>query len=418
MEEVFCLKEKTANEGKPLPSVNIGMVGHVDHGKTTLNLALTGKWNDTHSEEMKRGITIRLGYADATFYKCPKCSEPECYMTAEKCLRCGSDCGVLRTISIVDAPGHETLMTTVLSGSAIMDGAILVISAHEQCPQPQTREHLTTLEIIGIKNIIIVQNKVDIVSEEEAGKNYEQIKKFVKGTIAENAPIIPVSAQHRVNIDALIEAIEKYIPEPKRDLEKPPLFYTARSFDINKPGSKIENLSGGIIGGSLVQGRLKVGDEIEINPGIKVKENFRLLKTKITGLKQMGRNLDGAVPGGLLGVMTELDPSLTKSDRLAGNIAGLPGKVPVPAAEVVMTANIMERVVGTKEELKVEPIKSGDLIMVAAGVQRTVGQVVSTAGGKVKTKVRIPLCVERKDRVAISRQVSGRWRLIGWGEIV
>ncbi len=412
------METKESAKEKPLPSVNIGMVGHVDHGKTTLNLALTGKWTDTHSEEKKRGITIRLGYADVTLYKCPKCNEPECYMTTEKCLKCGSDSKVLRTISIVDAPGHETLMTTVLSGSALMDGAILVISAHEPCPQPQTREHLTALEIVGIKNIIIVQNKIDIVSEEEARKNYQQIKQFIKGTIAEHAAIIPVSAQHGVNIDALMQAIEEYIPTPERDPKQLPNFCIARSFDINRPGTQIEKLVGGILGGSIVQGEFKVGGVVEVRPGIKIKEGFRPVFTEITGLKQMDRELEEAGPGGLLGVMTGLDPSLTKSDRLAGNIMGLKGKMPDCIEELAMSAHIMERVVGTKEELKVEPIKMNDMLMVAVGVQRSIGPVISVSGGRVKVKLKIPVCAEKKSRVAISRQVSGRWRLIGWGEIV
>src|SRR3989344_5728289 len=140
------------------PEVNIGLIGHVDHGKTTLTERLSGKWTETHSEELKKGITIRLGYADTTLYKCPKCKDPDCYLTTKKCSNCNSDCTVLRKISFVDAPGHETLMATMLSGAAIMDGAILLVAANEDCPQPQTKEHLMALNIIGIKNIVIAQS--------------------------------------------------------------------------------------------------------------------------------------------------------------------------------------------------------------------------------------------------------------------
>ena len=87
--------------------VNIGLVGHVDHGKTTLTKALSGVWTDTHSEETKRGISIRLGYADIEFKKCPKCDEPECYTTSDKCEICGSETELIRKVSFVDAPGHE-----------------------------------------------------------------------------------------------------------------------------------------------------------------------------------------------------------------------------------------------------------------------------------------------------------------------
>src|SRR3989344_3879582 len=153
------------------PEINLGMIGHVDHGKTTLTEKLTGKWTDTHSEELKRGITIRLGYANFSIYK-----TKEGYTTKKD-----KDAKLLRNISIVDAPGHETLMATMLSGAAIMDGALLLIAANEECPQPQTKEHLMALEIIGIKQIVIVQNKIDLVSKEEALENYKQIKDFVKG---------------------------------------------------------------------------------------------------------------------------------------------------------------------------------------------------------------------------------------------
>ena len=190
------------------PHVNIGTIGHVDHGKTTLTKALSGEWTDRHSEELKRGISIRLGYADVAFYKCPECQGPAAFGTTKKCKACGADAEFLRAVSFVDAPGHETLMATMLSGAALMDGALLLVAANEKCPQPQTKEHLMALSIIGIENIIIVQNKIDIVSREQAIENYKQIKEFVKGTIAENAPIVPISANSGVNIDMLIKTIE------------------------------------------------------------------------------------------------------------------------------------------------------------------------------------------------------------------
>src|SRR3989344_4742277 len=128
--------------------INVGLVGHVDHGKTTLTERLSGKWTDTHSEEIKRGITIRLGYADCSFYYDEKNKSYTVEPDGNK---------FVRKISFIDAPGHETLMATMLSGAAIMDGALLLVAANEKCPQPQTREHLMALEIIGVKNIVIVQ---------------------------------------------------------------------------------------------------------------------------------------------------------------------------------------------------------------------------------------------------------------------
>ena len=155
----------------PQAVVNIGMVGHVDHGKTTLTEALSGVWTDVHSEELRRGISIRLGYADTSFYRCPSC---ELYTTKKTCPRDGSETEFLRRVSFVDAPGHETLMATMLSGAAIMDGAVLVIAANEPCPQPQTKEHLMALDIIGVHNIVVVQNKIELLSREKAIDHQER----------------------------------------------------------------------------------------------------------------------------------------------------------------------------------------------------------------------------------------------------
>ncbi|MBI2109949.1 translation initiation factor IF-2 subunit gamma, partial [Candidatus Woesearchaeota archaeon] len=310
------------------PEVNIGTVGHVDEGKTTLVQALTKKWVDTHSEEIKRGITIKIGYANASFYKCESCSaytnQPEC--------GCGKEAVLLRKVSFVDAPGHESLMATMLCGAAIMDGALLLIGANKDCPQPQTREHLMALEIIGIKNIIIIQNKIDLVSKEQALKNYEQIKKFIKGTIAENAPIIPVSAQREININYLIESIENVIKTPSRDKTKEPLMFIARSFDVNKPGAEIDRLNGGILGGSLKQGSFKIGDKIEIRPGRAIEKEGRKLwepiTTEIVSIASDKDKLNEAFPGGSIGILTKLDPFYVKADSLTGSIVGIPSKMP------------------------------------------------------------------------------------------
>jgi translation initiation factor 2 subunit 3 len=396
-----------------VPSANIGMVGHVGHGKTMLTEALTGKLTLTHSEELKRGITIRLGYADAKIYKCKKCDK---FSSSEKCPYCFGDAELQRTISLIDAPGHETLMATVLTGTSLMDGAILIIAANERCPQPQTREHVTALNVVGIKNVIIVQSKIDLVDEKEAMKNYKEIKDFVKGTVLENAPIIPVSSQKRINIDLVLETIQKMIPaaESSVQADKEPRMLIARSFDINKPGTIPKKISGGVLGGSIVHGKLKVGDEIEIRPGIRKGEHYRALKTKIIGLQKAGINLEEAGPGGLLGVMTELDPALTKSDSLVGNIIGLPGKLPETKYDIELEVKLMERVVGSETMGTVQPLKLGENLMVNVGTARSVGSVTSIKK-TVSLRLKIPLCIEKKERIVISRQISGRWRLIGYG---
>jgi translation initiation factor 2 subunit 3 len=407
----------------PKPEVNIGMVGHVDHGKTTLVKSLSGIWTDQHSEEVKRGISIRLGYADATFRKCPSCPEPDAYTVDEKCSHCGAETEVLRTVSFVDSPGHETLMATMLCGAAIMDGAVLVISANEPCPQPQTKEHLMALNITGIDRIVIVQNKIDLMTREQVMEHYQQIKNFVKGTVAENAPIIPISAQQNLNVDLVIQAVEETIPTPPRNTEKPPLLKIARSFDINRPGAAPDSLKGGVIGGSLSQGVLHIGDKIEICPGRLVdyegRKQWIPIQTKVVTLLAGKGALDEIGPGGLMGLGTQLDPIMTKSDALVGQVAGEPGKLPPARSSFTMNMQLLERVVGVTDESSVEPIHSSEPLMLNVGTATTVG-VVSSAreGGVVQVQLKRPVCADKGDRVAVSRRIGARWRLIGVGAII
>jgi translation initiation factor 2 subunit 3 len=407
-------KTAKATEKKVLqPELNIGMVGHVDHGKTTLLERLSGVWTDTHSEEIERGITIRLGYADVVFYK----EGSECTTKPKN----PSKAKLLRKVSFVDSPGHESLMATMLSGATIMDGALLLIAANEDCPQPQTREHLMALQIIGIKKLVIVQNKIDLVDEKTALENHEQIKKFIKGTEYENAPVIPISAQHNVGIGNLIRAIEENIPTPERDKGKDPIMLVARSFDINKPGTMLKSIVGGVLGGSMRQGTLKVDQDIEIRPGRKVmeknKELWKPITTKIMDLKYGSASVKEISPGGTAGILTSLDPSIVSADRLSGSVVGLPGKLPAVLHEIAIAPKLLSRVVGTKEELKVDPLKMNEVLMLNVNSSATVGVVTGFKKKNVICRLKIPVCAETDSRVTISRMIGNRFRLIGYGEI-
>ena len=398
------------------PEVNIGLVGHVDHGKTTLTQALTGEWTDRHSEELRRGISIKLGYADAAFYQCPNHEPPTGYTTEPKCPICGSKTKFLRAVSFVDAPGHETLMATMLSGAAIMDGALLLVAANEHCPQPQTREHLYALDIIGVRKVIVVQNKIDLLTSEQAMANHEEIAEFLKDTPIASAPIVPLSANHRVNIDALIGAIETTIPTPARDPGKPPLMYVARSFDVNRPGTRPTDLRGGVLGGSLVQGRLKVGEDIEIRPGFAAAGEGRAeaLHTKITALISGGHELDELKPGGLAALGTGLDPSITKGDRLTGRLVGVAGTLPAVSQKIRLKVTLLDRVLGAQQELKVEKVRTSEILAVTVGTTVAPGKVTSARADEVELALGRPVTVFPGSRVAISRKLNA-WRLIGYG---
>jgi len=405
--------ESKESSHKPLdvqPEVSIGIVGHVDHGKTTLVQALSGKWTATHSEEIKRGITIRLGYADFTIHKNDK-PEPECYNLTE-----GTP---VRKVSLVDAPGHESLMATMLCGANIMDGALLLIAANEQCPQPQTQEHVKALEIIGLKQLIVIQNKIDLVNEEQAKKNLQQIREFLKDTPYANAPVIPISARHNINVDALLMAINEHVRTPERDLAKEPLFYVARSFDVNKPGTTPEKLVGGILGGAMKQGKFKAGDEITILPGYEVAEKnqkvWKPINTKILGLMSGTTPVQEARPGGTIALLTSLDPSMVKSDKLVGAVVGITGKLPKVWSSFTIEPHLLDRVVGAKDKLVVDPVKLGEMLMLNVNASATVGVVKELSKGMIKVDLRRPVCADAGARLTISRNVGQRWRLIGYG---
>jgi len=382
----------------PTEMLNIGMVGHIDHGKTTILSKITGKFTDTHSEELKRGITIKLGYADTILEKN----------------------GKKRYISFVDCPGHEMLMATMLSGAALIDAAILIIAANEGI-KPQTKEHLIALQAKKVNKIIIIQNKIDLVTKKEAQTNYQQIKDFVKNTIAEDSPIIPVSAQQDINIDKIKDLLME-IAIPKRDTKSVPEFLIARSFDINKPGTKIENLNGGVLAGILKKGTIKVGDELEIKPGITKKvanqTSYHPIKTKVTSIFRGQHSIKEATPGGSLAFETELDNTLSKTDSLSGNIASKPGSLPDISETLKIKYELFDEILGEETNSKIEQLKPSELIMLSINTTTTVGKIEKMTKDEIQLSLRIPAIPIKGDSVGLARNINGHWRLIGFGEIL
>jgi translation initiation factor 2 subunit 3 len=400
------------------PCVNIGTAGHVDHGKTTLVQALTGQWTSVHSQELKRGITIRVGYSDAAFYKCPSCEDSLGYSTVPRCNNCGSESELTRVVSFVDSPGHESLMANMLSGSALMDGALLLVAANEKVPRPQTKEHMLALQTLGIRQIVVVQNKVDLVSYEDALACYADIAEFVGGLDAADLPVIPVSAQSNLNVDALIATIESTIKTPDRDDEKDAVMQVLRSFDVNRPGSNIADIKGGVIGGSLTGGTLVEGDEIEIKPGVAAKRgSYEPLFTEIVSLGTSAGTVGSVRPGGLVAIGTKLDPSMTRRDSLVGSVIGRPGTLPDNTTSAQITISLFDSAVGSVDETKVLPIQNGESLRLNIGTAPVLSKVTKVKGDRISVEFRRPVCLFESDSVAISRRIADRWRLIGAGSV-
>lgn len=419
-------------------TINIGTIGHVAHGKSTVVHALSGVHTVRFKHEKERNITIKLGYANAKIYKCtnPECPPPECYRSygsgkedEPPCPRpgCGHKMELKRHVSFVDCPGHDILMATMLNGAAVMDAALLLVAGNEPCPQPQTSEHLAAVEIMRLKNIIILQNKVELIKESQAIQRQEEIRRFVSGTAADNAPIIPISAVLNYNIDVICEYLVTHVAVPKRDFMLPPQMIVIRSFDVNKPGEQVENLQGGVAGGSILHGVLKVGDQIEVRPGIISKDangsiQCKPIISRIVSLFAEQNDLQYAVPGGLVGVGTCMDPTLTRADRLVGQVIGHVGSLPDCVVEIEVSYYLLRRLLGIKapdgdRSTKVAKLKKGEFLMINIGSTSVGGRVSGIKPDMAKFELTGPVCTRVCDKVALSRRVDKHWRLIGWGQI-
>lgn len=422
-------------------TINIGTIGHVAHGKSTVVKAISGIHTVRFKNELERNITIKLGYANAKLYECadPACPRPDRYRAYGSSMDDEPPCHVpgfedkkmklVRHVSFVDCPGHDILMATMLNGAAVMDGALLLIAANESCPQPQTSEHLAAVEIMQLKNIIILQNKIDLVSEAAALNQNEAIRKFIQGTIADGSPIVPVSAQLKYNVDAVCEYLIKRVPVPVRDFTSEPNMIVIRSFDVNKPGAGVDEIEGGIAGGSILRGVLKVGQEIEVRPGIVSKDSEGRLKctpifSRIIGLKAEQNDLKFAVPGGLIGVGTTVDPTLTRADRLVGQVLGTNGSLPDIYVELEIKFFLLRRLLGVRtagseKGAKVAKLSKAEVLMLNIGSMCTGARVVSVSksGDTAKLTLTSPVCTRMGEKIALSRRIESHWRLVGWGSL-
>ncbi|XWS53600.1 hypothetical protein CRYUN_Cryun10bG0015200 [Craigia yunnanensis] len=399
-------------------TINIGTIGHVAHGKSTVVKAISGVQTVRFKNELERNITIKLGYANAKIYKCEdeRCPRPMCYKMK-----------LLRHVSFVDCPGHDILMATMLNGAAIMDGALLLIAANESCPQPQTSEHLAAVEIMRLQHIIILQNKVDLIQENVAINQHEAIQKFIQGTVADGAPVVPISAQLKYNIDVVCEYIVKKIPIPERNFVSPPNMIVIRSFDVNKPGFEVDEIKGGVAGGSILRGVLKVNQFIEVRPGIVVKDENGNIKctpiySRIVSLYAEQNELQFAVPGGLIGVGTTMDPTLTRADRLVGQVLGEVGSLPEVFVELEVNFFLLRRLLGVRtkgseRQGKVSKLAKGEILMLNIGSMSTGARVIAVKNDLAKLQLTSPVCTSKGEKIALSRRVEKHWRLIGWGQI-
>ena len=254
-------------------------------------------------------------------------------------------------------------------------------------------------------------------------ESYNEIKTFLNGTIAKEAPIIPVSAHHDVNLDILIQAIEETIPTPNRDSDERAVMHIARSFDVNRPGTRPSKLMGGVIGGSIVEGTFREGDKVIIGPGRKIengnKSHWEPIETTITSMQGGGGKRDEMTAGGLCAFGTLLDPSITTADNLSGQVLAKEGELPEIRTECSIEINLMKNMVAGDDGQPntIHPLRNNEMLMVNVATSTSVGIVKGVEKGKATLHLRLPICADRGQRVSLSRRVGARWRLIGHGTI-
>lgn len=404
------------------PVINIGMVGHVSDGKSTLVKSLTGVKTQRHAKEKESNVTIHIGYANALIYKCEECISPNCYYSIGSnqnntgCRICKKTGILMNHISFVDCPGHNSFMGTMMNGTSVMDYTITVEStANKTFPAPQTIQHLNIIESNNIKNIAFILNKIDLVNENITMAKLEELDKFKEKYQSSSSPVIPISAAFDINIDVICEILAN-LKKPERITDSDKLrMNIIRSFNTNIPGTPIDELKGGVVGGSIIRGILNIDDEVYIYPGIIYEDSFEPLFVKVQTLFSEKTPLLTASCGGLIGVGLDIDPGLTGGDAIVGNIILKKSKL----SNEYVTKNIT---------LKVTLLKSQDEILLNENGKCNLILNINTnnVNGKILKKIDEhifnfeldrPIYIEENDKLSLSIKNIEELQIIGYGTL-
>ena len=366
--------------------INVGTIGHVDHGKTTLTAAILKTLADkgmtaqaksvdqidNAPEEKERGITIATAHVE--------------YETEK------------RHYAHIDCPGHADYVKNMITGAAQMDGAILVVSAADG-PMPQTREHILLARQVGVPSIIVFLNKVDMVDDKELIDLVEvEVRDLLKKYEydGDNTPIIKGSALKALEgdekaMEAILEltkALDEYIPDPERDIDKPFLMPVEDIFSIEGRGT--------VVTGKIDRGIIKINEEVEI---VGIKETT---KTVITGIEMFNKQLDEGQAGDNAGLLIR---GIKKEDVERGQVLAKPGSV-TPHTEFEGEIYILSKEEGGRHTPFFKGYKPQFYIRttdVTGDVELPEGTEMVMPGDKVKLKVKliVPVALEEQQRFAI-----------------
>ena len=394
------------------PILNIGCLGSVSDGKSTTVFQLTGIKTQKDSREQTRNITIKQGYANMKIWKDSNGKYSTTNSSEKK-----EDCELAHHISFVDCPGHQTLILTMLSSVSLMKGALVVVSAAEDIrTKPQLIQHLAAAKIAGLTKLIIIFNKLDLVTKEVALERYEQLNALLAELEIVPSYIIPTALSRKIGLQNVINAIMELFPPTSTIVEEDTEFKITRSFDINKPGINWDAVKGGIIGGGLITGKLKVGDAIEIRPGLigKTAGNITAspIITTVLSMETDKIPLDNIRPGGLIGIATNVDPYYTKDDKLTGQIVGLLGTLPSIYTEIKLEPTLTTIFGGNwTPQIK-------DKMFLQIGNVNTESELINITKSKFTFKLSKPCCIKNDSLIIICQPSDNdALKIVGYGKL-
>lgn len=400
------------------PIINLGFLGSVSDGKSTAVYQLTGTKTQKHSSELKRNITIKPGYANMKIFKdsdnnyYSSNSTKNSYVNDKE-----ENCELVHHLSFVDCPGHHQLILTMLGSIDLMQGAVVVVSAAEPISKkPQLIQHLAAAKLAGLENIIICFNKLDLIPIETAIERKEELDMLLERLEIEPRVIIPTCFSKGIGVNNLLKYImEIFCPSDIISQEKVQ-FRTTRSFDVNKPGTSWDKMTGGILGGSLITGKLKVGDNLEIRPGIIGKDSkgkviCTPLKTKLLSIQTDRETVTDILPGGLMGLGTDIDPYYCRNDTLAGNIIGIEGTLPSVYTNINVTYNSTSDFGGSWNP------KVGNIVNLQIGTLSIDSRLVQYKKKVCSFELSRPVCMDTDSLILISIKEESGLKIVGYGQL-
>jgi len=392
------------------PLFNIGCLGSVSDGKSTLIEVLTGIKTQKHSIEKTRNITIKQGYGNMKIWK----NNDEYITTScDKKL----DYELVNHISFVDCPGHQNYILTTLSSINLMNGVIIIIAVDQPIAnKPLLLQHLIAVKVSKIDKIIICLNKIDLVEKYTIISRKHELDQLLEKLDIKPYIIIPTCFNKKIGIEYVTNSIiQLFNPSDKNYIDNEnPIFQISRSFDINKPGTILFsnnesiNMKGGVIGGTLIKGKLKKGDLIEVKPGfISNNVEYKSLITKIIEIKTENIVLDEIIPGGLVGILTDIDSYYTKNDYLNGHLLGLVNNLPAIHNEILLNVNIFSTF-----DYIWKP-KINDIITLQIGISSVTSTIINIKKNIISFKLNKPTCIIDKQNIILCYNINNILKIVG-----